>query len=205
MPPSLLQPLLPLSLPVDMAAIPQSWRFLPLSQAELGPLFSNYSPFSYSQSLFIMPPHHPSSPASLQASFGPYSVTQVRGRKTREPAHVMPKPLSYFPVWFFTAHTRAWPPPLSPPVCLPPLRACRTRERRQRSGEVHSESSVPQVGRQQVRENLRHAACLQGDRGAQGLVCDTGEKPRGMLSTSASRSSIHPSVRFCSLLLGCVW
>lgn len=72
---------LPLSLPVDMAVIPQSWRFLPLSQAELGPLFSNSSPFSFSQSLFIVPPHHHSPPASLQASFGPYSVTQVSRRQ----------------------------------------------------------------------------------------------------------------------------
>lgn len=88
-PPSLLQPLLPLSLPVDMAVIPQSWRFLPLSQAELGLLFSNSSPFSFSQSLFIVPPHHHSPPASLQASFGPYSVAQVRGRKTREPADLL--------------------------------------------------------------------------------------------------------------------
>lgn len=87
-PPSLLQPLLPLSLPVDMAVVPQSWRFLPLSQAELGPLFSNSSPFSFSQSLFVLPPHHHSPPASLQASFGPYSVTQVRGRRTREAADV---------------------------------------------------------------------------------------------------------------------
>lgn len=159
-PPSLLQPLLPLSLPVDMAVIPQSWRFLPLSQAELGLLFSNSSPFSFSQSLFIVPPHHHSPPASLQASFGPYSVAQVRGRKTREPAdllavYIIPADaeaaeLLSCLVFFFTGHTRVWPPPLSPPVCLPPLRACRTRERCERSGEVYSESSVPQVGRYQV-------------------------------------------------------
>lgn len=87
--PSHLQPPLPLSLPVDMAVIPQSWHFLPLTQAELGPLFSNSSPFSFSQSLFIVPPHHRSPPASLRASFGPYSVTQVRGKKKRAQAAVL--------------------------------------------------------------------------------------------------------------------
>lgn len=97
-PPSLLQPLLPLSLPVDMAVVPQGRRFLPLSQAELGPLFSNSSPFSFSQSLFMVPPHPRSAPASLQASFGPYSATQVRGRKTRDvwTASIRPAELGSF-------------------------------------------------------------------------------------------------------------
>ncbi|KAM3622832.1 uncharacterized protein V6R79_003715 [Siganus canaliculatus] len=77
LPPSHLQPPLPLSLPVDMAVVPPPWRFLPLSQAELGPLFSNSSPFSFSQSLFMMPPHGWAPRPGLQASFGPYSVTQL--------------------------------------------------------------------------------------------------------------------------------
>ncbi|TDH16581.1 hypothetical protein EPR50_G00021270 [Perca flavescens] len=46
-PPSLLQPPLPLSLPVNMSAFPPPWHFFPVSQAELDPLFSNSSPFSF--------------------------------------------------------------------------------------------------------------------------------------------------------------
>ncbi|XP_073330547.1 transmembrane protein 132C [Pagrus major] len=76
-PPSLLQPPLPLSLPVHMSVVPPPWQFLPLSQAELGPLFSNSSPFSFSQSLFMVPPHGRAPRPGLQASFGPYSVTQL--------------------------------------------------------------------------------------------------------------------------------
>uniref|UniRef100_A0A671UXR1 Uncharacterized protein n=1 Tax=Sparus aurata TaxID=8175 RepID=A0A671UXR1_SPAAU len=77
LPPSLLQPPLPLSLPVHMSVIPPPWQFLPLSQAELGPLFSNSSPFSFSQSLFMVPPRGQAPRPGLQASFGPYSVTQL--------------------------------------------------------------------------------------------------------------------------------
>lgn len=62
-----------------MAVVPPAWHFLPLSQAELGPLFSNSSPFSFSQSLFLVPPHSQAPRPGLRASFGPYSVTQVRG------------------------------------------------------------------------------------------------------------------------------
>ncbi|XP_049428732.1 transmembrane protein 132A [Epinephelus fuscoguttatus] len=76
-PPSLLQPPLPLSLPVHMSVVPPSWQFLPLSQAELGPLFSNSSPFSFSQSLFMVPQPGRTLRPGLQASFGPYSVTQL--------------------------------------------------------------------------------------------------------------------------------
>ncbi|XP_040000791.1 transmembrane protein 132C [Xiphias gladius] len=76
-PPSLLQPPLPLSLPVHMSVVPPSWQFLPLSQVELGPLFSNSSPFSFSQSLFMVPPPGWDPTPGLQASFGPYSVTQL--------------------------------------------------------------------------------------------------------------------------------
>ncbi|KAK2919583.1 hypothetical protein Q8A73_003954 [Channa argus] len=75
--PSLLQPPLPLSLPVHMSVTPPGWQFLPLSQAELSPLFSNSSPFSFSQSLFILPPPSWAPRLSLQATFGPYSVTQL--------------------------------------------------------------------------------------------------------------------------------
>ncbi|XP_030580461.1 transmembrane protein 132C [Archocentrus centrarchus] len=76
-PPSLLQSPLPLSLPVQMSVTPPSWKFLPLSQAELGPLFSNSSPFAFSQSMFMLPPPGWGPPPGLQASFGPYSVTQL--------------------------------------------------------------------------------------------------------------------------------
>ncbi|XP_034544306.1 transmembrane protein 132A [Notolabrus celidotus] len=76
-PPSLLQPPLPLSLPVHMSVVPPLWQFLPLSQVELGPLFSNSSPFSSSQSLFMLSPPGQAPRPGLQASFGPYSVTQL--------------------------------------------------------------------------------------------------------------------------------
>ncbi|XP_059187046.1 transmembrane protein 132D [Centropristis striata] len=77
--PSLLQPPLPLSLPVHMSVVSAPWQFLPLSvsQAELGPLFSNSSPFSFSKSLFMVPPPGQAPRPGLQASFGPYSVTQL--------------------------------------------------------------------------------------------------------------------------------
>lgn len=67
---------LPVSLPAQIS-VPPPWRSLSLSQADLGVLFSNSSPFSYSQSLLLMPPPGASSKAGVQASFGPYSVTQV--------------------------------------------------------------------------------------------------------------------------------
>ncbi|XP_019216032.1 transmembrane protein 132B isoform X3 [Oreochromis niloticus] len=76
-PPSLLQPPLPLSLPVQMSVTPPSWQFLPLSQAELGPLFSNFSPFAFSQSMFMLPPTGWATKPGLRASFGPHSVTQL--------------------------------------------------------------------------------------------------------------------------------
>ncbi|XP_071359829.1 transmembrane protein 132C [Trachinotus anak] len=76
-PPSLLQPPLPLSLPVHMSVVPPPWQFLPLSQAELGPLFSNSSPFAFSQSLLMVPPPSWGPRPGLQAEFGPYSVTQL--------------------------------------------------------------------------------------------------------------------------------
>lgn len=125
-PPSLLQPPLPLSLPVNMAVIPQSWRFLPLTQAELGPLFSNSSPFSFSQSLFIVPPHHHSPPASLRASFGPYSVTQVRGTKKRAPsAGAKANELRF--VCFYSSYQSL--PSLRRTSCLPPSSQSMWKER----------------------------------------------------------------------------
>ncbi|XP_070841009.1 transmembrane protein 132D [Chaetodon trifascialis] len=76
LPQSLLQPPFPLSLPVKLSVVPAPWQFLPLSQAELGPLFSNSSPFSFSQSLFMVSLHSGGPRPGIQASFGPYSVTQ---------------------------------------------------------------------------------------------------------------------------------
>ncbi|XP_029364014.1 transmembrane protein 132A [Echeneis naucrates] len=76
-PPSHLQPPLPLSLPVHMSVAPPPWQFLPLSQGELGPLFSNSSPFSFSQSLFVVPPGGWGPRPAIQASFGPHSATQL--------------------------------------------------------------------------------------------------------------------------------
>ncbi|KAM7418297.1 hypothetical protein PAMA_015758 [Pampus argenteus] len=89
-PPSLLQPPVTLSLPVHMSVVPPPWQFLPLSQAELGPLFSNSSPFSFSQSLFLVPPSSHAPRPGLQASFGPYSVTQL----ISEPVLPLSLPLS---------------------------------------------------------------------------------------------------------------
>eukprot|EP00064_Thunnus_orientalis_P018790 superscaffoldBa00004448_g18896 len=73
-----------------MSVVPPSWQFLPLSQAELGPLFSNFSPFSFSQSLFMLPPPGRASRPGLQASFGSYSVTQL----ISEPVLPLSPPLS---------------------------------------------------------------------------------------------------------------
>ncbi|KAK2815530.1 hypothetical protein Q5P01_025997 [Channa striata] len=89
-PSSLLQPPLPLSLPVHMSVTPPAWQFLPLSQAELSPLFSNSSPFSFSQSIFMLPPPSSGPRPSLQATFGPYSVTQL----ISEPVDAFALPLS---------------------------------------------------------------------------------------------------------------
>ncbi|XP_078126398.1 transmembrane protein 132C [Sander vitreus] len=76
-PPSLLQPPLPLSLPVNMSALPPPWHFLPVSQLDLDPLFSNSSPFSFSQSLFMVPWPGQAARPRLHAAFGPHSVTQL--------------------------------------------------------------------------------------------------------------------------------
>ncbi|XP_051801357.1 transmembrane protein 132D [Acanthochromis polyacanthus] len=75
--PSLLQPTPPLSLPVHISVIPPLWQVFPLSQVELGPLFSNSSPFSFSQSIFMLPPPSLAPTPDLQASFGPYSVSEL--------------------------------------------------------------------------------------------------------------------------------
>lgn len=88
-PPSLLQPLLPLSLPVHMELVPHAWSFLPLSHAELGPIFSNSSPFSFSQSLFVVPAYSRTLRPSLRASFGPFSVTQVRWKEEENIQYVV--------------------------------------------------------------------------------------------------------------------
>ncbi|KAA8594442.1 hypothetical protein FQN60_011577, partial [Etheostoma spectabile] len=56
---------------------PPPWHFLPVSQAELGPLFSNSSPFSFSQSLFMVPRPGQATRPHLHAAFGPHSVTQL--------------------------------------------------------------------------------------------------------------------------------
>ncbi|XP_034147053.1 transmembrane protein 132C isoform X2 [Esox lucius] len=73
--PSQAQPPLPLSLPAKIAVLPP-WHALPLSQADLGPIFSNSSPFAFSQSLLMVPPDGAPSKPGVQASFGPFSVSQ---------------------------------------------------------------------------------------------------------------------------------
>ncbi|KAM6939582.1 transmembrane protein 132D [Xenentodon cancila] len=59
-----------------MSVFPPPWQFLPLSQLDPEPLFSNSSPFSSSQSFFMLPWSSQAPTPVLQASFGPYSVTQ---------------------------------------------------------------------------------------------------------------------------------
>ncbi|XP_062408355.1 transmembrane protein 132C [Sardina pilchardus] len=66
----------PVSLPAQIS-VPPPWSALSLSQADLGVIFSNSSPFSHSQPLLLMPPPRTSSKAGVRASFGPYSVTQL--------------------------------------------------------------------------------------------------------------------------------
>ncbi|XP_064782952.1 transmembrane protein 132C-like [Oncorhynchus masou masou] len=70
------QPPLPLSL-LAKIIVPPPWHALPLSQADLGPLFSNSSPFAFTQSLLMVPPAGTASKAGVRASFGPYSVSQL--------------------------------------------------------------------------------------------------------------------------------
>ncbi|CDQ58910.1 unnamed protein product [Oncorhynchus mykiss] len=70
------QPPLPLSLPAKIV-VPPPWHSLPLLQADLGSLFSNSSPFAFSQSLLMVPPAGEASKAGVRASFGPYSVSQL--------------------------------------------------------------------------------------------------------------------------------
>lgn len=59
-----------------MSVLPP-WQSLTVSQADLSLLFTNSSPFSFSQSLLLMPPVGADSKPVLHATFGPYSVTQV--------------------------------------------------------------------------------------------------------------------------------
>ncbi|XDV15349.1 hypothetical protein PO909_015462 [Leuciscus waleckii] len=64
------------SLPVRVT-VPSPWQSLPLSQADLGLLFTNSSPFSSTQSLLLMPPSGTASKPLLRATFGSYTITQV--------------------------------------------------------------------------------------------------------------------------------
>ncbi|KAM8841763.1 transmembrane protein 132C [Synchiropus picturatus] len=84
--PSCPQPPLPLALPVQLSVVPPSWHFLPLSQSDVSPLFSNSSPFSSSQSLFMLNPAGQNFRAALQASFGPHSDTQLLPEPAPAPA-----------------------------------------------------------------------------------------------------------------------
>ncbi|XP_073699184.1 transmembrane protein 132C [Garra rufa] len=64
------------SLPARVT-VPSPWQSLPLSQADLGLLFTNSSPFTSTQSLLLMPPSGTASKPLLRASFGSYTITQV--------------------------------------------------------------------------------------------------------------------------------
>lgn len=63
-------------LPVRVTA-PSTWQSLPLSQADLGLLFTNSSPFSSTQSLLLIPLSGTASKPLLHAAFGSYTITQV--------------------------------------------------------------------------------------------------------------------------------
>lgn len=134
---SLPQPPLPLSLPVHMSIIPPPpWKFLPVSQENLSPNFSNSSPFSFSRSLFMVPPPGGWDPsASLQASYGPYSVSQVRRTITGEvcwylKVEVHPYEVRnfYASLFFSTANTQGCPPAVSHSIHLPFVRVCAERD-----------------------------------------------------------------------------
>uniref|UniRef100_A0A672QEW7 Transmembrane protein 132C-like n=1 Tax=Sinocyclocheilus grahami TaxID=75366 RepID=A0A672QEW7_SINGR len=64
------------SLPVRVT-VPSPWESLPLSQADLGLLFTNSSPFTSTQSLLLIPPSGTASKPLLRAAFGSYTITQV--------------------------------------------------------------------------------------------------------------------------------
>ncbi|KAL4640608.1 transmembrane protein 132A-like [Arapaima gigas] len=70
------QPSPALSLPAQVSVAPP-WHYLPLSQGDLGHVFSNSSPFALSQSLLMMAPARGPSKAGFRASFGHYTVTQL--------------------------------------------------------------------------------------------------------------------------------
>ncbi|TRY89975.1 hypothetical protein DNTS_001696 [Danionella cerebrum] len=58
-------------------SVPPPWQSLPLSQADLGLLFTNSSPFTSTQSLLLLPPSGTASKPQLHATFGSYTVAQV--------------------------------------------------------------------------------------------------------------------------------
>ncbi|XP_065121410.1 transmembrane protein 132C [Paramisgurnus dabryanus] len=63
-------------LPVRIT-VPSQWQSLPLSQADLGLLFTNSSPFSFTQSLLLVPPSGTASKPLLHAAFGSYTIAQM--------------------------------------------------------------------------------------------------------------------------------
>lgn len=197
-----------------MAVIPQGWRFLPLSQAELGPLFSNSSPFSFSQSFFIMPPHHHSPPASLQASFGPYSVTQVRGRERRELAEALT--LSAIPAdaeaaellcLFVLQLIPEQGLPLSHLLAASLLSEHVERERDAKGRERFTVRVL--FHKWGDSRSRRTCATLHAFKETEEhrASCLTQVRTRGGCSVPFPRvySSVLPSLRFSSLLSGCVW
>lgn len=100
-----------------MSVTPPSWQFLPLSQAELGPLFSNFSPFAFSQSMFMLPPTGWATKPGLRASFGPHSVTQVsRGEKMIRDGDVTENPHRFICIFFHPQLLSESVLPASPPL-----------------------------------------------------------------------------------------
>lgn len=196
--PSSVPQLLSLSLPVHMSVSPAAWSFLPVSPAELGPLFSNSSPFSFSQSLFMLPPPGAGPRPSITASFGPYSVTQVRREGQVRPAAPFAAILIGYLV-LSTAHIGAF---CCSSVCVPPVRAHRARQGRRWPGEVQGEGCVPSAGPDQHPGDSYHLACFQRNRGAQGLLHHPSKD-----QILPGCHSFHPnlSVRPCVSCASCLW
>nr|XP_023991135.1 transmembrane protein 132A-like [Salvelinus alpinus] len=129
--------------------VPPPWHALPLSQADLGPLFSNSSPFAFTQSLLMVPPAGAVSKAGVRASFGPYSVSQP-------PLGLCVVTLALPKDWFEADQTSQ--PYLSPNQHARQTHHTRNRGRRHEGGVVGGTGGVPFPGA------LRYSPAHAGDR-----------------------------------------
>lgn len=116
------------------------------------------------------------------------------GLNSRETdAHIDPRSLTLTLVSSPPAHIRARVLVIVAAVGLAALAARGEREGRARPREVPGARALPQAGGHQRPGQLHGAACLQGDGGAQGFLCDAGA--RGTLALLQFRV-------FLSLLVG---